>query len=96
MYIILKIRERLFAFSIFTPFYFMFSVVARIFWYQLFSVTLFGLCQTSGLPAAGAKRVARRGTAFERVCIDSYVKRWLMSHERATRLAAAGKTPVLT
>ena len=50
----------------------------------------------SGLPAAGAKRVARRGTAFERVCIDSYVKRWLMSHERATRLAAAGKTPVLT
>ena len=51
-----------------------------------------GLCQTSGLAAAGAKRVSRRGTAFERVYIDSYVKRWLMSHGRSTRLTAAGET----
>lgn len=42
--------------------------------------------QTSGLAAVGAKRVSRRGTAFERVYIDSYVKRWLMSHGRSTRL----------
>ena len=49
-------------------------------------------CQTSGLAAAGAKRVSRRGTAFERVYIDSYVKRWLLSHGRSTRLTAAGET----
>ena len=54
-----------------------------------------GPCQTNGLAAAVAKRIDRCGTAFERGYIDSYVKRWLMSHERSSRLAAAGETAVL-
>ena len=51
---------------------------------------------TSGLAVVGAKRVTRTVTAFQRVCIDSYVKSWLMLHERVTRLPAAGKTHVPT
>ena len=53
-------------------------------------------CQTSGLAAAVAKRVTRRGTSFERDYIDSYVKRWLMSHGRSNRLTTAGETHILT
>ena len=52
-------------------------------------------CQTSGLAAAVAKQVSRRGTAFDRVYVDSFVKRWLMSHGRSNRLTAAVETHVL-
>ena len=38
-----------------------------------------GTGQTSELALAGAKRVNLRGTTLQRVYIDSYVKRWLMS-----------------
>ena len=51
-----------------------------------------GPCQTSSLAAAVAKRLSHRETAFERVYIDSFVKRWLMSHERCSCLIAAAET----
>ena len=55
-----------------------------------------GPCQKSGLATTVAKRLNRCETAFETGYIESYAKRWLISHERSSRLPSAGETPVLT